>query len=162
VVNEPALLVALPAAVRELLGREKLADVSGLLAEWSTLLDPPAALAAAAASDADRLRDWRINGRAAVSSSVMKQLRDAARREDVARVLAALTPERDSLDPDPRVMPFLVGLAVAASIRAGAGVLSHGLREALKAQRRDEAERRSARGASEAKAEATPSTGDGA
>ncbi len=157
--NEPVVLVALPAAARELLGRGELADVSGLLAEWSALLDPPAAVAAAAIMDATQLREWRISARAAVPSSVLRQLRDAARREDVAAVLAALTPEREAEGVDQRVMPFLVGLAVAASIRAGSGVLSHALREALKARRREDAERRSGSEASESST-AAPSTGD--
>lgn len=150
--NEPSVLVALPVRVRELLGRGELADVSGLLTEWALLLDPPAALARAAVVDADHLREWRVCARAAVSASVLRSLRDAARRDDVSALLASLTPRRTTDDLDPRVLPFLVGLAVAASIRVGVGVVSHRLRERLTAEPSADAERRSGSGASEAAA----------
>lgn len=133
--NEPSMLVALPAAVRELIGPGRLPDVSALLSEWTALLDPPAALADAAALDAERLRGWPVGARAAVSSTALRHLRDAAKRDDVGAVLRSLTPERDDDAIDTRTLPFLIGLAVAASLRAGIGVASSGVRDELRARR---------------------------
>lgn len=133
--NKPSMLVALPSAVRDLVGRGRLPDVSALLSEWTALLDPPAALADAAALDAERLRGWPVGGRAAVSSTALRHLRDAAKRDDVAAVLRALTPERDDDAIDMRTLPFLIGLAVAASLRAGIGVASSAIRDELRARR---------------------------
>jgi hypothetical protein len=134
-VNEPSLLVALPNAVRELLRPGRLPDVSTLVAEWTALLDPPAALADAATRDAERLRDWPVGGRAAVSSTALRHLRDAAKRDDVADVLRSLTPERGGDTIDCRTLPYLLGLAVAAALRAGVGVASSGIRDELRARR---------------------------
>ena len=133
--NEPSMLVALPVAVRALVGRGRLPDVSTLLSEWTALLDPPAALADAAARDAERLRGWPVGGRAAVSSTALRHLRDAAKRDDVAAVLRSLTPERGDDTIDTRALPFLIGLAIAAALRAGVGVISSGVRDELRARR---------------------------
>lgn len=144
------MLVALPAVVRELVGRGRLPDVSALLAEWTALLDPPAALADAAARDVERLRGWPVGGRAAVSSTALRHLRDAAKRDDVAAVLRSLTPEGGDETIDARTLPFLIGLAVAAALRAGVGVTSSGLRDELRARRTEApqaAERSGARAA---------------
>ena len=131
-------------------------DLTALLNEWCVLLDPVAALRAGA-DDVLAATGWEIAGIAAVSSTALRLVRDAAKDADVVRALAASRDFASYVEggriTGTRGVAVLAGLAVAASVRAGVGREAGLIRKKLKARRMPMGKTRAPGGASGAAAE---------
>jgi hypothetical protein len=156
--------IALPLVWAQALGSLSNAaspDLTALLNEWCALLDPVADLRAGA-DDVLAATGWDIAGNAAVSSTTLRLLREAAKDADVTRALGASRDfssyVEDNRVTGSRAMSVLAGLAVVASVRAGVGREAGLVRKKLKARRKSMGETRAPGAASEAPAE--PGGGD--
>lgn len=131
-------------------------DLTALLNEWCALLDPVAALRAGA-DDVLAATSWDIAGIAAVSSTALRLLREAAKDADVVRVLAGSRDFASYVEDDriigTRAVAVLAGLAVVASVRAGVGREAGLVRKKLKGRRKPTGETRAPGAASGAPAE---------
>jgi hypothetical protein len=176
--TNPNILVPLPIAVVGLLDpstplrRNSNADLTPFLDEWATLLLDPVQALEDRASDHLDLCGWQAAGWAQVSTSVVRLLRDAARREAVIVAMVKHDPalavrrvesgqEVVCLDPL-RALPKIAGLAVATALWGRVGKESRRVwTEKKRADHaaRQAAERRSVSEASEAASERLGSPG---
>ncbi len=131
-------------------------DLTALLNEWCVLLDPVAAMRAGA-NDVLAAAGWDIAGTAAVSSTALRLLREAAKDADVAKALAGSRDFATYVENEriigSRAVSVLAGLAIVASVRAGVGREAGLVRMKLKPRRRPTGETRAPGAASAAPAE---------
>jgi len=127
-VSEVVIRIPFPLAFAQSLGRlegsSHLQDVTALLEEWAVLLNPVAA-ARRIAPDVLAASGWEMAGRATVSTSVIRLLREAAKDAEVVAAFSqsqrfASFVENGVLEDD-RAISILAALAVTASVRAAVG-----------------------------------------
>lgn len=126
--SDVVIRIPFPLAFAQTLGRlegsSHLQDVTALLDEWAVLLNPVAA-ARRIAPDVLAASGWEMAGRATVSTTVIRLLRETAKDAEVVAAFSqsrrfASFVENGSLEDD-RAISVLAALGIAASVRAAVG-----------------------------------------